>query len=295
MCLITVFTPTYNRASLLPHLYNSLCFQSFKDFEWLLIDDGSTDNTEKLVNVFIEEDIVNIRYYRQENGGKHRAFNRAIDLANGKIFSIVDSDDTLFEDALAVLWDEYQKVRDDNSICRISNPIMFKSFPIYNAKSYDSYIGDFGRKYPTVTEFWDSFKATLLVNYRFPDIPGENFCSEALLFTPIGCDYKVHFFFGHYYESKYYSDGLTMNSLKRRIENINYTLMTYANSYRLKRMPLKYRYRALINLYRFSFFKKGMTLFYLKRIGLFSIPFLFCGIILYCKYLLERKIWVIRD
>ena len=68
--IITVFTPTYNRAYKLPDLYNSLCEQTCSQFEWLIVDDGSTDGTEKLVNMWLKEDKIKIIYIKQENGGK---------------------------------------------------------------------------------------------------------------------------------------------------------------------------------------------------------------------------------
>lgn len=105
---ITVFTPTYNRAHTLSKLYDSLLKQDFSDFEWLVIDDGSADGTETLVNSFMEKSAISIRYIKVPNGGKHRAINRATDLAHGEIFFIVDSDDYLTPNALSrlVYWFE---------------------------------------------------------------------------------------------------------------------------------------------------------------------------------------------
>ena len=98
---ITVFTPTYNRGYAIEKLYRSLQRQSFKDFEWLIVDDGSTDNSEELIKNWIcEENDFPIRYYKQENGGKCRAINRGLDLACGKLFFTVDSDDYLTDNAL---------------------------------------------------------------------------------------------------------------------------------------------------------------------------------------------------
>ncbi|MBQ7385547.1 MAG: glycosyltransferase family 2 protein [Ruminococcus sp.] len=79
---ITVFTPTYNRAYIISNLYNSIKKQTFKNFEWLVVDDGSTDNTEDLFKKWQHEDNdFVIRYYKTVNGGKHRAINRALNLA----------------------------------------------------------------------------------------------------------------------------------------------------------------------------------------------------------------------
>ena len=84
--LVTVFTPTYNRAYILPVLYESLKKQSCKDFEWLVVDDGSTDNTYNLFVNWQSENIVPIRYFKQPNGGKHRAINYGIKEAKGELF-----------------------------------------------------------------------------------------------------------------------------------------------------------------------------------------------------------------
>ncbi len=78
---LTIFTPTYNRAYILPKLYESLCVQTCQDFEWLIVDDGSTDNTQKILDSWLEENRISMRYVLQENGGKMRAFNRAVSLS----------------------------------------------------------------------------------------------------------------------------------------------------------------------------------------------------------------------
>lgn len=90
---ITIFTPTYNRANLLPRLYNSLLRQSKKNFEWLVVDDGSTDDTGELFKSWIKENQIVIRYYSVPNGGKQRAINLALKLTSSEAFFIVDSDD----------------------------------------------------------------------------------------------------------------------------------------------------------------------------------------------------------
>jgi glycosyltransferase involved in cell wall biosynthesis len=98
--MITIFTPTYNRAYSLRRLYDSLCKQTSNDFEWLVVDDGSTDDTENLINSFIADGKVDIRYFKQANGGKHRAINFGVREARGELFFIVDSDDQVTPDAV---------------------------------------------------------------------------------------------------------------------------------------------------------------------------------------------------
>ena len=76
--MITVFTPTYNRGYIISELYESLTQQTFKNFEWLIVDDGSSDETESIINQFINENKINIKYKKQKNSGKHVAINNGV-------------------------------------------------------------------------------------------------------------------------------------------------------------------------------------------------------------------------
>ena len=100
MELVTVFTPTYNRAYTLERLYNSLVEQTNNSFVWLIVDDGSTDNTAQLVNKFIAENKINIQYHCQENAGKSQAHNKGVALCETELFVCVDSDDYLAPNAI---------------------------------------------------------------------------------------------------------------------------------------------------------------------------------------------------
>lgn len=98
---ITVFTPTYNRGYIIENLYKSLQRQTYKNFEWVVIDDGSNDNTKDLLDKWTSEsNEFDIVYKKVVNGGKHRAINRALNYSKGRLFFIVDSDDYLTDDAL---------------------------------------------------------------------------------------------------------------------------------------------------------------------------------------------------
>ena len=100
----TVFTPTYNRAYTIEKLYESLKRQTFHSFEWIVIDDGSTDNTGQLIKQWItQQRSFKISYCFVEHGGKHRAINKALESAQGDLFLIVDSDDYLTDDALSIM------------------------------------------------------------------------------------------------------------------------------------------------------------------------------------------------
>lgn len=90
--LVTVITPTYNRAYTLERLYNSLKNQTCKLFEWIIVDDGSADKTRALVENFSREKAIEIRYFYKENGGKHTALNLAMKFVRTPLTIIVDSD-----------------------------------------------------------------------------------------------------------------------------------------------------------------------------------------------------------
>jgi hypothetical protein len=98
--LFTVFTPTYDRAKTLHRAYDSLCLQTCRDFEWLIVDDGSTDETRRLVEQWQLEAAFPIRYFYQENQGKHVAYNLAALKAQGEFLVCLDSDDSCVATAL---------------------------------------------------------------------------------------------------------------------------------------------------------------------------------------------------
>ena len=132
--MITVFTPAYNRANLLPRLFESLCKQTYKDFEWVIVDDGSVDETASLFSsnvndndnenfnssIFPSFNSFKVRYFYQENGGKHRAINRGVKEARGELFFIADSDDMLPPDALEIVAKQYEGIKDDKSFAGVA-------------------------------------------------------------------------------------------------------------------------------------------------------------------------------
>lgn len=112
--LFTVFTPTFNRAGTLRRPYESLLAQTLRDFEWLVIDDGSGDNTRELIERWKTEADFPIRYAWQENAGKAAAWNRALELARGEFFICLDSDDECVPEALASFKEIWESIPSEN-------------------------------------------------------------------------------------------------------------------------------------------------------------------------------------
>ncbi len=110
----TVFSPSYNRADTLPRLYKSLCEQTFKDFEWVIVDDGSTDSTADVVKPWVSSAPFPVRYFWKPNGGKHTAINRGVQEAAGRLFAMSDADDWYVPDALERFWHHWASI----PVCR---------------------------------------------------------------------------------------------------------------------------------------------------------------------------------
>ena len=111
---LTIFTPTYNRAHLLPRLYESLCVQTVNDFEWLIIDDGSTDETAELVMKWQQENKIDIQYYFQENGGMLAAHENAYSKIESLLCTCIDSDDWMPENGVEIIVNAWEKYGDEN-------------------------------------------------------------------------------------------------------------------------------------------------------------------------------------
>lgn len=109
MATLTVFTPTYNRAHTLWRTYESLLSQTSKDFEWLVIDDGSTDNTRELVDSWIGEGKIHVRYIHKQNGGLYTGYNAAYANINTELCVCIDSDDWMPDDAVELILDYWRE------------------------------------------------------------------------------------------------------------------------------------------------------------------------------------------
>ena len=143
---LTILTPTYNRAHTLPRVFESLQMQNFKDFEWIIIDDGSTDETRALVETFEKKADFTVRYYHQENQHKFLTFFRGIGLAKGKYFSPLDSDDALTADSLDVLINTWENIGDNENIVFVSSLC---------EDQYGNIVGDRFPKEPLVCTIFD--------------------------------------------------------------------------------------------------------------------------------------------
>lgn len=255
--MLTVFTPVYNRAYIIHKLYESLCRQTDRDFEWLVVDDGSSDDIDKVVGGFIEEDKINIRFFRQPNGGKHRAINFAVRQARGSFFFIVDSDDYVTDDAVEWINAKTAEIENDISFAGVSglrvNPdgTKMEGGPVFDVIDTDAL--DIRLKYTVPGELAEVYRTSLLAGFPFPDIPGEKFCSEGLVWRRIAlAGYRMRYFYKPLIVCEYRSDGLTMSRVKNRRESPEYTMLLYKEGVRCRRYPLRLRLKNAMLYWRYS-------------------------------------------
>lgn len=192
---ITIFTPAYNRAHLLQRLYDSLLIQTYKNFEWLIVDDGSTDNTKQIVDKFIEENKLQIKYIYKDNGGKHTAINTGVQQANFDLFLIVDSDDFLPENAVSITFKAWQNVKDNSKVCGIIGLSQFTNGKIIGDKflqeNWQIPFVDYYLKYKLRGDKSVAFKTEILKKYPFPEKQGIKLVIEAVVWEEMSKKYDV--------------------------------------------------------------------------------------------------------
>lgn len=224
---ITILTPTYNRAEYLPRLYESLLKQSDQGFEWLVVDDGSEDGTGELLERYLRDARLTIRYIRQENGGKHRALNRGIREINTQLTFIVDSDDYLPENAVGLIREYHaryrtqylESIREDALHQTGENPnrTLLCGYSFLRCHSDGRVNTAYFPENEMIGTYRDVringgiagdkaevFYTEILKKYPFPVFEGEKFLAEDLVWMQMSGPYRMV----HINENVYYCDYL---------------------------------------------------------------------------------------
>lgn len=220
---ITIITPTYNRANLLKILYNSLLKQTVKDFKWLIIDDGSIDETKKVVDKIIDEKKLEIEYVFKENGGKHTALNVAFSNLKTELAVIVDSDDMLTDNAIETIIFYHNKYKKHKKNLwgyvflrghDLNTP--FVKFPEEETiANYNDYIINAGIN----GDKCEVFYSNILKKYQFDVYKNEKFIGEGYLWSKISNNYDMVFINKVIYLCEYLDDGLTKSGRTLRLKN----------------------------------------------------------------------------
>lgn len=255
--MITIFTPTYNRAYRLPDLYKSLQAQTCKDFEWLVVDDGSTDNTSELFGQWqAEYNSFPIRYFKQPNGGKHRAVNRGVKEAKGELFYIVDSDDVLPSKSIEIIIQYYNQIKDNTQFAGVCGlKAHFNGERVGDGENFgtlDCNSLEFRYKYKQKGDMGEVIKTDVYREFPFPEINGEKFCPEALVFNRIATKYKLRYFYKKVYMCEYLDDGLTASIVKVRMKSPQTSTMYYSELFHMS-ISFVQKIKAAINYWRFAY------------------------------------------
>jgi len=262
MPLISILTPTYNRGKLLLPLYESLKNLTFEDFEWLIVDDGSEDDTEQYALSWIAHNIQNaefpIRYIKKSNGGKHTAINRGVREANGELILILDSDDTLPADSLATIAQYYEQCKgykDCAGVCGLmahhDGQLIGTGFP--KEPMYESALQfRYAEKGNVTGDLLEVYKTSVMREFPFPEIENEKFCPESLVWNRIANKYKLFCFNKVIYYRDYLEGGLTSKIVRIRMNSPIASTMTYAEMLDYN-ISLKWKIRSAINYWRFKY------------------------------------------
>lgn len=275
--MITIFTPTYNRANKLTILFKSLLNQTVNQFEWIIVDDGSVDHTKETVESFKESSNLEITYIFQNNGGKHRAINQGVKLAKGELFFIVDSDDFLPTHAVETIIKMYEINKHLPEFGGVAGrKSYFDGKLVGSSEAFDNLFSnaiDIRFKHYIQGDLAEVFLTKVLREFPFPEIDNEKFCPEALIWNRIAQKYKLLYFNENIYHCEYLPDGLTAKIVKIRMTSPIASMLTYSEleSYNV---PFKEKIKANINFWRFAFNSHESFFTKLKYINL---PFSLIG------------------
>lgn len=242
---LCIFTPTYNRAGHLADLFKSLKQQD-PDFHWLIVDDGSPDNTEQVVASFKETSPFPITYIKQRNGGKQRAFNTAVDNCPNELLMCVDDDDLVPAGTVRAVLDEWDKYRDDETIAGMigmcgktaTKPLRTSISPTLDRTTMWDLYYKHGHRGDTA----HIHRTKILKQFPFDVEPDERFIGETYVFHQIDQHYELGVLHRILIVREYFPDGYTANVRKITRENPKgYT--------KLKRMYVEYADTAPLKYY----------------------------------------------
>lgn len=219
---ISILTPTYNRGNLLKKLYDSICEQDSKaQVEWLIMDDGSTDNTNQVVEEFIRENKIVIQYYNQPNSGKMTAINNLVEKASGDLIVECDSDDYFSKGAFEVIEQAYEDTKNREDIyamCFLKYDLegknIGKNFQRKETTMFDLYFknGEDGEKALV-------YIASIRKKYTYKLENNEKFGTEARLHHEMDLKYVIRCYNSCIMICEYRKDGYTTNIQKVFKEN----------------------------------------------------------------------------
>ena len=259
MATVCVFTPTFNRAYILPKLYESLIAQTSQDFSWMVVDDGSTDNTAELIQSYIEAAEIDITYIKTENGGKQRAINVGVEACEDELFFVVDSDDYLVPNAVEYFVDAWEQERDRLNVCGI---VALRGTDVHtpmgtwmpDGVDYSGY-WDLFEKYKYRGDTSLIHRTSILKEYPYHVAEGEKFVAETAVYYRLDGKYVHRTRNAILTICHYLPDGYTKN-LKQNIVNNPIGFYTHKQYCSARAKTFKWQVRETL-LYEMGCFVAG--------------------------------------
>lgn len=256
MVKITILTPTYNRGYLLEKLYNSLVDQNDYDFDWLIIDDGSIDNTKEVIANF-NKNKFRIIYEYKNNGGKHTALNYSHPYIDGEYVMVLDSDDILVKNAISIIKEYIEKYNNNPRIGCFSFERGYSENKSYASKSVNEDLIanaiDYRINKNIKGDQAEIFKTAVFKKYVFPIFCNERYVGEDYLHINAAYEYDTVYINKIIRISDYRQDGLTAAGRKMLINN-PLGGMLHGSLYFSKRFKLKYRIKGMMLYIIYGFF-----------------------------------------
>lgn len=218
MKVLTIITTTYNRAYCLHQVYDSLIHQESRYFKWMIVDDGSTDNTKELVEKWIAEKKIEIEYFFKPNGGMHTARNMAYEKVDTELNVIIDSDDWMVDDAVSIIVEFWKLYKSDRYAGIIAQNItkekklVSSSFP--KAVS-ECTISEFRDKYNIKGDAKLIYRSELTKLFPYPEFEGEKFYPPSYKFRLLDLNYKMLILAKPVCVVDYNGDSMTYNKFEQ--------------------------------------------------------------------------------
>ena len=292
---LTVFTPTYNRATLLQRGYKALCRQTCRDFCWLIIDDGSTDNTGEVVKRWIEEDRIPITYVYKENGGLHTGYNKAIELMDTELCVCIDSDDWMPDDAVEKILSKWEKERSDTVGGILGLDFYENGIPIggYFDDSIKSLkMIEMRTKYHHKGDVKVVHRTELLKQLPpMPSFPGEKNFNPIYLFYEIDVNYPLLLLNDNICFVEYQENGMTNNMINQYVSSPRSFSELRKQKMRRPDVPLTLKFRNAIHYVSSQIMirnRRWLADSPKKLLTLLAAPFGGC-LYLYIMYLYNKK------
>ena len=277
--MLTVFTPAYNRAYTLHKCYESLKRQTNKNFKWLIVDDGSTDNTKELVMKWKEEVDFEIKYIYKKNGGMHTAHNTAYENIDTELNVCIDSDDYLTDEAVEIIINEWKRVKNENlaglgALNIFENgKVIGTKFPenLKTAKYFDIY-----NKHGVKGDKKFIYRTELTRCFPYPEFEGEKYVGLDYKYKKLDEKYEVALVNKVVCIVEYMEDGSSKNMLRQYRNNPKGWCFFRLENLKIPNTSIKYKFKESVHYISSSLILKDnkfLRKMPYKTIAILAIPF----------------------